>query len=548
LRAPRRLAATLALLAALTVVAAPAPAAPGDVPPDTSGDLPGDTSGDLTGLELGDIVQLVPGMIRDLVDHRADMLRCPSLAGGTVGTGESRDQPGRTGPDQGNPLRAGDPTDAPSSLPDQVVFRSTTQTYNRRYQFAVARGTIWYKSNTAVTGIHEPWAHLTVPGCFEGRVSQISADDDELIAVDRDRWIYDLDGILRTPKYFTWSLRWGPPFWTGPGMRLPRDIRTWSWSVVSPLEDGTWLDPAGNHPAIGNGKVSHIWLLRHHGQWLTFMDPWLPVDQSYEMCGPHRGRFRSANMSASGSTIFVIGRYGDLYTRLFDFDISGDDSLFFKYSYADQRGLADPRIQLPAAGWVHQPKIPGVVTDRISIEKVGRGTVHRILRVEGRHHGHVGYWQKDITARHWHFVRTDGHLVGHRLPNPRRDTSTRGLGPSGDRSFTGTAHGNRITVVDFNPYCTPARVRVRLGTGERFTLRLHTVDNIRQSARARGLDEHPRTYAGMLEVPPRLRRTADAHVRAFLDSLGTGRWVGANLDATATTLAFRHQPWRLHAR
>lgn len=532
----RRFATALATAtAALTVLAgSPAVAANGDT---------GDGS---TSMDVDQVARQVPAMLLDLLRNRADMLRCPSLALGTVGTPERAGQPGRRGRGQGNPLRAGDATDAPASLPDQVIFRSTTQTYNRKFQFAVARGTIWYKSNTAVTGIHEPWAHLDVPACV-GTVSQISADDDEMIVMGKDRWIYDVDGILREPAYFNWSTRWGPPFWTGPGMKMPRN-RTWSWSVVSPLEDRTWTDPAGNHPKIGAGKVSHIWLLRHHGQWLTFRDPWLPEDNSYEACGPHRGRFRSVNMSASGSTLFVIGRHGDMFTRLYDFDISGDDSLFFKYSFADQRGVKDPRIQLPAEPWTRQPKIHGVITDRISIEKHGVGTRHRTLRVEGRRHGRVGYWQKGIRARRWHFHPTGGRLHGHRLENPRRNTSRLGLGPSGNRAYAATVGGNRITVTNFNAYCSPATVRVRLRTGERFSLRLHTVDNIRQYPRARGLDDDPRYYLGMLQVPPRLRRTADAHVRAFLDALGTGTWVRANLDATRATLAFRDLPWTLARR
>jgi len=540
----RRFTATLAAAAAVLALGTVGPRAYGA----GSAKGSGDTSGPVSGMDLTDIMKIVPGMILDLVDHRTDMLRCPKLIGGTVGTTESASQRGRSGPDEGNPLKAGDRTDAPKTLPKQVIFRGTRQTYNRRYQFAVAKGTIWYKSNTAVTGIHEPWAHLPVPACFEGKVTQISADDDEMIAVDRSGWIYDLDGILRTPTYFSWSLRWGPPFWTGPGMKMPSGFRTWSWSVVSQLEDVTWTDPAGNKPRIGAGKVSHIWLLSRNGQRLIYRDPWLPEDNSYAMCGPHRDRFRSVAMSASGSTIFVIGRRGDMFTRLYDFDIAGADSFFFKYSYADQRGVANPRIQLPGASWVRQPRIHGVITDRISIEKVGRGTVHRTLRVEGRRHGRVGYWQKDITAKRWHFVRTGGHLIGHRLHNPRRNTSARGLGAGSDRRYAGTAKGATITVPDFNAYCSPAHVRVRLDTGEKFSLRLYTTDNIRQAARAYGLDENPRLYIGMLEIPPTLRRDGNAHVRAWLDALGKGRWVPANLDATSGKLSFRKQPWRLAHR
>lgn len=526
--------AAAAVLTALAVLGGPQPGAGAAEPPP-----PGD-------VELRDLLAQVPGLITALVENRADMLRCPALAGGTIGTTESAAMPGRDH-DQGNPLKDGDPSTAPQGLPDQVVFRTDQQSFNRRYQFAVARGTIWYKSNTAVTGIHEPWAHLPVPACFEGKVAGISADDDELIAVDTDRWVYGLDGALRSPKYFNWSMRWGNPFWTGPGLKLPAG--QWVWSVVSQLEDVAWQDTAGNSHPVGAGKVSHIWVLNHDGQRLTYLDPWLPRDQSYEACGPQRGRFRSAALSASGSELFVVGRYGDLFTRLYDFDVAGADPLFYDYSYDDQRGVAKPKIQLPSPGWVQQPKIPGTITDLISVHKAGAYYQHRILRVEGVRGGQVGYWHKDLADPAWQFTTTGGRLQGHLLANPQRDTSAVGLAPSEDRSYSGTvsgtAGGARITVADFNTYCTPAQVQVQLAHGQRFTLLLHTVDNIRQVKRARGLDAHPRMLNGTLEIPPSVRQSPDAEVRAFAASLGRGRFVGANLDATLATLKFRHQPWTL---
>jgi hypothetical protein len=171
-----------------------------------------------------DMLAQIPGLIDGLVRNRADMLRCPALAGGTIGLPESASEPGRSGADDGNPLRVGDPSPAPRSLPSQVIFRSTTQTYNRRYQFVLVDGSIWYKSNTAVTHVNEPWAPLPVSSCFAGRVQGISVDDDELIAVDKDRWVYGMDGALKSPRFFNWSMRWGPPFWTGPGRKLRKGL------------------------------------------------------------------------------------------------------------------------------------------------------------------------------------------------------------------------------------------------------------------------------------------------------------------------------------
>src|SRR5439155_381971 len=141
--------------------------------------------------------------------------------------------------------------------------------------------------------------------------------------------------------------------------------------------------------------------------------------------GPERGRVRAVDMSASGSTVFVINRFGDMFTRLYDFDISGPDSFFLDYSYEDQRGVQDPAIQLPPEPWREQPKIPGRITGAISIEKVGLGSIHRTLRVEGVHGGVTGFWEKDITEPDigdWRFVPTGAPLEGEPLSNSPRDT------------------------------------------------------------------------------------------------------------------------------
>ena len=493
-----------------------------------------------------DLLPLIQGELQGLLSLRTTMLRCPTLIGGTIGLPEFAGEPGRGGTDVGNRLKSGDRTDAPADLPAQVTFRSTTETFNRRYQFAVRQGTIWYKSNTAETGIDEPWAKLKSDGCFAGKVVGVSADDDELIAIDRDRWIYGMDGALKSSAFFNWSLRWGPPLWTGPGWKLPHGVQTWTWSVLSQVEDKTWTDDAGNAHAVGTGKVSHIWTLSENGRRVTYLDPWLPADSSYELCTPHRGRFRAANLSASGSTVFLIGHHGDMFTRLYDFDIAGADPIFFSYSYADQRGAKKPKIQLPSPAWVQQPKIPGQITDRISIHKVGAGSTHRELRVEGRRGNRTGFWHKDMSAATWKFTATNGALVGNKLDNPSKDTSRQNLAASEDRKYVGNVSGASVTVSNFNVACTPSTVNVRLATGERFALVLHTTDDIRQLQRAQGLDSTPRKLNGAIEIPTSVRASRDPEIQAFISAIGPDRFTTATLDATSSTLSFRVQGWRLN--
>jgi len=474
-------------------------------------------------------------------------LSCATLYGGTANALDTI--PFRRIPEQGT--TAGWPKAPAGRLPRRVFLRGTARTYNERYAFALLGGDIYVEP---VAGGGNGWRRLPLPDCFAGRVKGISADDDELIAIDSERRVFTMDNALKGPALFNWTRRWGPPLWKGPGRTIPRDVITWSWSVLSPAEDRTWHDSAGNAHRVGDYKVSHIWALRTGGQRLSFFDPWLPNDTSYEMCGPNRGRFRAVGMSASGSTIFVIGGRGDMFTRLYDFDISGSDPAFFHYSYYPQRrGARNAPIQLPSPSWVRQPKVPGAITDAISIEKTGTGAIHRILRVEGLdRRGRTGYWQKDVTARRgsaWRFHRTGLPLAGRRLRNPPGDTATVGQGRAADLRFAGRAGALRIEVPDFNLRCSPAALRIAAGHARPVTLVLHNVDGLRQVTRATGLDSSPRVQYGEIEVPRAVLArlgALPAPLRAFIrDGLHGRRFTKATLEVTRGSLRFDELGWTL---
>jgi hypothetical protein len=280
------------------------------------------------------------------------------------------------------------------------------------------------------------------------------------------------------------------------------------------------------------------------------MDPWLPDDESYEACGPKRGRFRAVNMSASGSTVAVVNRFGDIFTRLYDFDISGPDGFFLDYSYYDQRGVEGPAIQLPPEPWTRQPKVPGRITSAISIEKVSTGSAHRILRVDGMRNGKRGFWQRDIASPRsagWIFVRGGERLAGRRLANSSRNTSARGLGRSEDAPYV--MHGPGITgrIPNFNVYCSPARLRLRLDRNSSVRVKLHTTDAIRQTPRARGLDSSPRFIQGTIEAGRRVRKSHDPDVRGFSGQYLRGRFTDVSIDATTRELRFPDQGWSFRA-
>lgn len=528
----------LPALAVLLAGATPAALA-GDPPPG----IPQDVS-----VPLGQLVRVGGGTVSGA--DRAQS--CTEMQSGTAG---ARELDPTNVPDVGNGLHAGDARTGPVSLPSVVPFKTGTETFNRRYWFALRDGRVWFRSNESVTGIGQPWRELPVPPCLYGQVTGIQVDDDEMIALDAGRRVYVMDHAYREPELFNWTTRWGPLFWLGNGRTLPAGNRAWAWSVISPREDQTWSDDAGHAHEVGDDKVSHIWMLQDDGRRMAFIDPWLAKDDSYEMCGPYRGRFRAVNLAASGSTIFVVGRYGDLYTRLFDFDISGSDPVFFQYSYDDQRKARNPVIQLPSPGWVVQPKVPGTITGVITVEKRGVGAIKRTLRVEGRDaKGRTGYWEKDISARTWRFKKTGRRLLGTVLSNSSRDTSARGLAPSTDRRYVYRADllqrralpsgAWAAEVQDFNVACSPAHVRIRLGGRSEVKLLLHTADGLRLNTRARGLDGTLRDQYGTIEVPRATRISSDERVRAWVKkTFGSRRFTAVPIHVSKTELKVDTVNW-----
>ena len=321
-------------------------------------------------------------------------------------------------------------------------------------------------------------------------------------------------------------------------MRLFDDVRAWAASELTSGEHFT--DSSGRERSpIG---VATAYLLRGDGRRITYIDPWLPSDESREVCGPRRGTVPLAGLSGSGSTVFVADARGRLYTRLYDFDVSGANTVFGDYSWETDRPADDARWQLPGPDWVRHAAPRGRITDRLSIARSGLGGADRLLRVAGRdRRGRAGWWEKGIAERRWRFIRGGVPPAGRRLPlrpAPRPFAAD-------DRRYAGTIGGAPAEIVDFNPECSPAKLRVQVAPGATLDLILHSSDGLRQETRARGLDDTPREYNGAVEVPLELR-ALDPRLRAWVDThLGGRRITTAPIAATQTRIRFLAQCWAL---
>jgi hypothetical protein len=461
--------------------------------------------------------------------------RCLALVAGS--TGLPVDLPAA----RGGGLGAAAPQAIARTLPDEIVFRSTTETFGVDYAFALRRGQIYARQATLGRGrTGQPWRVLELPECLRGNVTELSTDGGLLLVLSRDRTLYSLsipDGDL-APQHWTW--RWGPYFWTGLGMRMWSDIEAWAASDFD--GDEVFTDTAGRerHP-LG---VATAYLLRGDGRRITYLDPWLPADESREVCGPRRGTLPLSNLAGSGSTVFVVGSRGELYTRLYDFDIAGANTIVGDYSWEQDRPASDGRWQLPAPDWVRHKRPRGArITDRIAIIKTGPHSADRLLRVEGSdRRERNGYWEKPLAAKGWRFVATGVKPSGKRLPRPRRSFTP------DDRHYAGTIAGRPAEVRDFNVDCSPATLRVNVAPGADLNLILHSTDGLRQDTRARGLDDIPREYNGAIEVPRAVfagLAKSDPR-RAWIDAnLGGRRIATAPIAVTSTRMRFHAQCWSL---
>ena len=266
-------------------------------------------------------------------------------------------------------------------LPDRVVFEDGRHAMSNEYVFALRSGDLYVRRATEGRPLRgSVWHRQELPRCLAGNVTAVSADHRLLTVLDRTGRVYSHDmpnGDL-SPERWTW--RWGPFLWLGSGLRMFQGVRDWSISEFT--ADETFRDSSGRrHHAIG---VATGYLLRRDRRTITYIDPWLPADQSREVCGPERGRLRLASLDASGSTLLVAGQDGSLWTRLYDFDLAGGNSLLGSYTWQEARTAKPTEWSLPAPAWVRHRRPPGVVTDRLTIVKTGTDAGDRELRVEGR--------------------------------------------------------------------------------------------------------------------------------------------------------------------
>lgn len=416
--------------------------------------------------------------------------------------------PGPGGPSAFDGL-APAPADVP--LPAEVDLRDNSQGFNSYVDIVLRDGSLF----TRPRGAHAGWRKVATPGCLEGNVVSMSLDNNLLVALDKNGWIYSLDNVLSAPASWNWSRLFGAPIWLWPGMTVPADPTAQNkWSLTDRMST-SFTDAEGHTHPVVDGLVEVV-SLTGDGSRIVYQDPWLPPDHSYEIGGPEEGRFQADSISTSGSVTFVMNRFGDMYTRDYDFDLSGANLIAQRYTWQEQGPMpaapsqlqerVDPRyaaVSLPAQPWRHQPKVPGEITSRISISDTGPDLDDRELRVEGRHDGRSGYWHKGLDAVSWEFTGTEQPLARAILEaaDPAVDQSALTLAPQSDLSFEGALPGGwKIATTHFDWAQSTHPVTLTSPEDRTYRVQMYTADGLRLLPRGPGLDSNPRVLDGALDV------------------------------------------------
>ena len=449
-------------------------------------------------------------------------------------------------------------------LPDRVIFRTPNESFNQEYFVALREGRIWVKPNTDVHPAKQAdWHLLGQTGLPEGknlvrfvppeRVVEISADGLHLHALSDLGIFYrgdNLNSESHVEGWFNWTDKWGWPMGKGDGLTQEWETKGWSVSDSHPFEVDHYEDPNGTEHSVGMG-VAHHYRLGPDGYRIHFNDWWLPNDWSREICGPDRGTFNAINLSTSASTLFIIGAGGELYTRLYDFDTSGENNLL-TYSYIIDGDHGTTR-RLPAEPWQRQPDIDGELTSKITIFQNGEGNAARILRVEGIKDNQPGFFYKHIYDDQWQFEAT-GIPVSEQTLN-RSDEPPVPPEPE-DYPFMGTLSQDdkalELELIDFNMICSPARARLSVDgqpltvNGEILELEFHHVHTLVKKARETRywLNGNAAEIKAALILPDTWDNLDDSILRDLVTEIFNKRQV-VNFLGTATTqsITLEEIPW-----
>jgi hypothetical protein len=422
----------------------------------------------------------------------------------------------------------------PPSLPSAIHLKSATRSFNSYFYYALVDGELWFKSIPSVKeaeGVAPQWKRMAQP---KVRFASISADQDEVMAVSDAhrhysmRWFENPVFKEETPPQ-VWTDKHGWPV-SGALVWNARVAQNRGWAVGRRTRNvAVFEDPLGRS-FDGGGGLSTYYFLARDGAAIAFTDSGLPPDFSHTLCGPDRSTFIAESLQVAADTLFVINAYGEMRTRLADFDTSGSDTMFFHYTYDRAKPPADA-IALPGEDWLAHAGMPlegqAQISTQIAIALTGKHNRDRELRVAGfDRERRVGYWKKALLDGAWTFapdpeVSIDSEALldpNDTDPDPKR-AATRTKVPHGSAhpakraplrtiSYEGELRSAdqrleaRVEVSQFQLECSPATLKLSVGD-DAVELTLHTVEKWYHLPRFDpGRDGTPKEFLATLQLSP----------------------------------------------
>ncbi len=492
-------------------------------------------------------------------------------------------------------LSRGD-SDAPDDFPAVVRVKSPTRTFNSFFYYALdAQGRIWVKSipgaSKETDALFPEWALMQGTGLpadprrkdfvAPKRIESINADQDELMAVSDAhrhysmRWFENPVFKEDTPSK-VWADTHGWPV-AGPFVWNARVQKNRGWAVGRRTRNIAVFEDVLGRTFDGGGGLSTYYFLAGDGRQIDFSDSGLPPDFSHTLCGPDRSTFIAEALQVAADTLFVINAYGEMRTRLADFDTSGSDTMFFKYTYDHQKPAKDA-IALPSEDWFTHKSIPlegqAQISTQIAIALTGKHNRDRELRVAGFDRDRrPGLWVKHIFSQAegsperrdddaWSFVPDDSLTLDplalldpadtdpdvtraatrSPVPVPRWNGAARPprraepheLEFEGELRTGETRSDVRVQVSQFQLSCSPATLRLSIGD-DAVDLTLHTVEKWYHLPRLDpGRDGTPKELMATLELAPGAAAPKSEALRALVRDVLTPHLTDFAFFAQAT--------------
>lgn len=419
-------------------------------------------------------------------------------------------------------------------FPKEILLKSKHETKNERFEFFLSKkGKVYFRE--PLKGDESSWGLFPMPEILMNKkISAIAADNRYIIFLDTKGQVFKTKDGRKDASEMNWTSKWGHPVGMGKGLKIHSDainwdIQDWSWLK----KDDVYVTDPLTRARYRTISIAHIFMIFDEGQRISVHDPFLPTDDySYQICLPHRNRFKAKSFSGSGGFVFIMNQYGDMYTRLWNLDLAGYNQIYARYSYEDPKvehsrhtALFEffKTIRLPSPDWKKQPKIKGKITDNISIFKKGKGTVEAILRVEGIRNGKLGVFEKSISDKKWIFRVTNHKKNGTFIENKPYDSTTKDLAPKKtSKNFHFNSRNYELILTDFKVHCSPDKFVVKFRDGSRLPLKFHSRGIYRLSQGPIGLTDQKLKYRGALEISKEVFNNIKSQpkmVQSFLKSI-----------------------------